>query len=78
MDEHTLLDLKKDIDEAKTKVSELKGTLKHLMTELKTQWKCSTVKEAKTMLTQLETERDKTQQRIDSGLKELGAKYEMQ
>jgi uncharacterized protein YukE len=54
MNEKELLQLKKDIDEAKQKTSELKGERQALLKRLKEEWNCSTVEEAEVHLKEME------------------------
>ena len=77
MDEKKLLELKKKIDEAKTKLAELEGSRKHLMNELKTDWECSTLEQAQTKLAELEKESLKLSQNIQKGMEEITSKYDI-
>jgi len=43
MDEQDLFRLKEDVEEAKQKVSELKGERQALMKQLKEEWSCDTI-----------------------------------
>lgn len=73
--EKELLKLKKEIDDAKTAVSEAKGHLSALMKQLKENWDCTTVekadkklatmkKELETMLEDIETSSDKLEEKL--------------
>ena len=77
MDEEQLLELKKEIDDAKTEISELTGTQKQLMKDLKTQWNCSTLEEAEKEHKKLGEQITKLSGQIDKGVKELNEKYEL-
>jgi len=76
MDEKRLLELKKSIDEAKTKSAELEGTRKHLMKELKDDWECSSLEEAEEKVKTMEEKIQKLNQTISDGVQELEEKYD--
>ena len=78
MTEKELLNLKKQIEEAKTKVAELEGTRKHLMKELKDDWSCNSVEEAEKKLNKMESDLDKLRTQIDKGIEELTEKYNLE
>ena len=73
--EQDLLDLKKDIDKSKLKVAELTGEKKSITQQLKNDWNCSTVEQAKTKLKSLEKDIETTEKQIDKATKELEEKY---
>jgi len=77
MDENELLELKKEIDEAKSKISELKGTRNQLMKDLKEKWDCPTFEEGRTKYTKLGQEIAALNDKIEKGTKELNEKYEL-
>ena len=77
MDENELLELKKEIDEAKSKISELTGTQKQLMKDLKEKWDCPTFEEGRTKYTKLGQEITALNDKIEKGVKELNEKYEL-
>ena len=72
-----LLDLKQDIDNAKTEIAKLEGKKEALMKELKDQWKCTTVKQAEKKLAALEKEAGELGNQIEKGVTELEEKYEL-
>ena len=78
LDEQDLLDLKKDIDEAKTKKSELVGQKNALMTQLKNDWKCKTVEEAQTKLKTMGEDIEDIENKIEKGVTELQEKYNIE
>lgn len=78
MTENELLDLKKQIEEAKTQVAELEGTRKHLMKELKDDWGCGSVEEAEKKLNTMESDLDKLRDKINKGIEELTEKYDLE
>ncbi len=75
MIEEDLLDLKRDIDEAKTKVAELNGQVTALLRQLKEEWKCSSIQEAEEKLRKLDLKITSIQKEIDKGCAELEEKY---
>lgn len=77
MNEKQLFKLKEEIDTAKTEVSELKGHLSALMTQLKTDWKCNTVEEAEKKIKSLKKDIDKLDEQIQTGITELEEKYDV-
>ena len=77
MDEKQLLALKQEIDEAKSKISELTGTKNQLMKDLEERWDCKTLKEAEGSHKKLATEIRTLSDKIDKGVKELNEKYEL-
>jgi len=52
--EKELIELKSEIEESKTTISELTGQKTALLTQFKNDWRCKSLKEAKQLLTQLE------------------------
>jgi len=77
MDEKQLLNLKEKINNAKSEVSELKGQEKYLIKELKENWNCSTIKDAKIVLDELERDIRQTTEKIEDGIQELKEKYDV-
>lgn len=75
MDEKGLLSIKKEIDDAKAKVSELTGKQQYLLQELKQKWGCSSVSEAEKELKSLEKEIADLDAKIKKGMKEVEEKY---
>jgi hypothetical protein len=55
MTEQDLLNKKKEIERAKTKLSELTGEEKSLLKQLKEDWDCSSLSQAKTKIKELES-----------------------
>lgn len=76
MTEKELLDLKERVDDAKTKVSELKGQQTALMNQLKTDWKCNSIEEAEKKLKTMEKEIATIEDKIKEGVEELEEKYQ--
>ena len=77
MNKNDLLELKKEIDGAKSKISELTGTQKQLMKDLKERWDCKTLEEAEVSHKKLADEIRTLSDKIDKGVKELNEKYEL-
>ena len=75
LNEEQLLDLKADVDEAKTKVSELTGQQTIQMKQLKEDWGCKTIEEAEEKLEEMEDSISKLEKKIEKGVKELEEKY---
>ena len=78
MDEQRLLELKQEIDEAKTKVSELTGQKNALMKQLKEDYGCKTIQDADNKVNDLEKQIDKIKKQIDSGIAELEEKFDFE
>jgi len=77
MNENQLLELKREIDDAKTEVSELKGTRKQLMKDLKENWDCTTLEQAEKKHEKLREAITVLSDKIEKGVKELNEKYEL-
>ena len=77
MTKQELLDLKSDVAEAKSKVSELTGQKTALMSQLKTDWDCKTIKEAEDKLQEMEDSISKLEKKIETDVSELENKYEL-
>lgn len=77
MTEQDLLKLKKQVDEAKTKVSELNGHKTALLKQLKEDWKCNSIEDAEKKLKSMNKEIDDLSQQIETGIEELKSKYEL-
>ena len=78
LNEQDLLDLKKDIDDAKTKKSELIGQKNALMTQLNNDWGCKTVEEAQKKLKTMGAEIEDIEDKIEKGVADLQEKYNME
>jgi uncharacterized coiled-coil DUF342 family protein len=72
-----LLEYKKKIEEAEALVNELNGKAKHLKEELTNVWQCSTVKEAKNKLEEINESIDTLQEEIDSEMELLEKEYDL-
>ena len=72
-----LLDLKKDIDNAKTEIAKLEGKKEVIMKDLKDQWKCTTIAQAEKSLKAFTKEADNLNNQIEKSITELEEKYEL-
>ncbi len=75
MNEQDLLELKDEIEDAKTQVAELKGKEKYLKQELQDKWNCETMKEAEKLLSQMEKDAEKIDKQIQKETKQIEDKY---
>lgn len=71
-----LLDLGSLIDEAKTEKSEFEGRKKNITETLKKKYNCSTVEEARELLDEKTSERNKKINTLRKGIEELEDKFE--
>ncbi len=76
MDKNELLELKEKIEQAKSKLSELKGRKITLIEALEKECECKTVKQAKRKLDIMKQEIEELETKKDKGIKELEEKYE--
>ena len=72
-----LLNLKKKIDEAKETVSELKGSRTYLLKQLKEEFKCTTIEEAKEKKQALHTKNERLQTQMETETNALYEKYDI-
>lgn len=75
MNEKQLLELKQQIDDAKTEVATLKGKLQHLNEQLLKEWECKTLQDAEKKIIQLQQEAEKIDKQLQTNLQELEEKY---
>jgi len=75
LNEKDLLKIKSDIDQAKSKVSELTGKKKHLLQELKDKWGCSSIEEAEKMVKGLEREIKGLEIKVSTITEEIKEQY---
>ena len=71
MTEQELLRAKRKVDEAKTRVSELKGQQTALLKQLKSDYKLESPKELKTAIETENVKLNKISEQIEKGLQEL-------
>jgi len=74
MNEKHLLELKEDIEQAKTKLAELKGREEYLMQQLELEWECDTIEKAQEVLTSIEREIEELDEQIEEGVKKIEEK----
>lgn len=75
MNEQKLLDLKKKIEQAKTRTAELKGKRDGLMETLQKKWKCKSIPEAEKLIENMESEITDLEEQKEKGVAELQEKY---
>jgi len=73
LNEQELLDLKSQVDEAKTTVSELTGQQTALLRQLKEEWGCKTIKEAEEKLEKMKRDITILDNKIEKNTAELEA-----
>lgn len=71
MNEKQLLDLKKQIETAKTRTAEFQGQREYLLKELKRQYDCSTIAEAKDKIKEYQKSIDGLNKLINEGMADL-------
>ena len=76
MNERELIELKEEIEEAKSKSSELKGEKSALMKRLKEEWNCNGIPKAKKLINDMEADIEKLSSEINTGLEELDTMFE--
>ncbi len=76
MTENELLELKVQVDQAKEKLSELKGRKQTLMDTLDKEWGCKTVKQAGRKMNKVKQEKEALKEEEEKGIKELEENYE--
>lgn len=76
LDEKDLLRMKKDIEGAKQKLSELKGQKDFIIKDLKEKWGCDSIEDARKQLNQLTDEERELDSRIQKELGELEREYQ--
>lgn len=67
--------LKEQIEQRERQASEAKGALTQLMSQLKKEFKCCTIKEAKILLKKLEKEKAENEERFNSEFKQFKREY---
>jgi len=69
--EKELLELKQQVTDAKTKVSELTGQQTAMMNQLKKDWDCTTIEEAEEKIKAMDKTINTINKKIDKGIEEL-------
>jgi len=77
LNETQLLKLKKQVEEAKTEVSELRGHQSALTKQLKEEWGCKDIAEAEKKLKAMQKEIEQIDASIAEGIKELEENYDV-
>ncbi len=75
MNEKGLIDLKDVITKTKAEADRIKGKLELLREQLKKDHNCTTLKEAKLILGNLEAEKDELENEIESMMNKIEEKY---
>jgi len=75
MKESELLRLKKNIEDAKAKATELQGKYKYLQEQLKETWDCGSLEEAEKKLEEMDEEISAMDQNIEKLVNEIKGKY---
>lgn len=75
MSEQDLFKLKRKVDDAKTSLAELKGTKKTLLSQLKTQFNCSSLKEAEEKYKGWTDEVEELSERITKSIDNIYERY---
>lgn len=78
MDLQQLTTLQRQIEDSKTKKSELTGQLNAFVERLQKDWKCVTVKEAEKRIAKMDDTIADLDDKIETKLKELEEEYESQ
>ncbi len=77
MNEKELLELKQEIERAKSKLSELKGRKEYLLQELYDKWGCRSLEEAQSKIDALNAEIDDLETTIEKEIGELENEYDV-
>lgn len=67
--------LKQQVEEAKSEADKAKGALEQLMSQLKSEFDCEDLKEAKVLLGKLQTKRDRAQEDFEKEMKDYAKKW---
>lgn len=70
-----LMAIKKQIEEAKSKSDQLQGTLTTLQGQMKSQFGCGNVAQAKEKLNKMDQDLAKAERDLENGIKSLEASY---
>jgi len=75
MNEKELLKLKKKVDEAEYEAQQLKGERKSILANLKEDFNCSDIEQAKEARKKLKKKRDQLSETIENKLEEINKQY---
>ena len=73
--EDTYRKLKRDVDTAKAESDRAKGALDQLTKQLRDEFECTDLKEAKELLEELEAKKNKAQEKFEDTLKDYEKKW---
>ena len=73
--EKALLNLKRQIEEAKARDSELRGQRQALLKQLSTNFQCNSIAQAKEMLRNLSQDIEQTAKQLEQKIEELNSQY---
>jgi hypothetical protein len=76
--EQDLLEIKEQIERAKSNASELEGRKTLLLEQLDNNWKCKTAEEGAKKVKKLEKELEELEKKIADAIKELEEKYDFE
>lgn len=71
-----LLEIKNQIDEAKSKQSEITGQIKSIKEQMKQKFKISDLNEAEKLLEEIGKELDEQETKFEEGMKDLESAYD--
>jgi len=77
MDQADLLDLKKKVDTAGEEVTRLQGQEDLLKKQLKKDWGCSTIEQARKKVKVMERQIEELEDKIEEGISDLEENYEV-
>jgi predicted nucleic acid-binding Zn-ribbon protein len=75
LNEQDLLRLKREVEEAKTKVAELTGQKNSLMKRLSDEWKCTTIEQAEKKLDSIDREIEQLKSKKEELVNKLEQEY---
>ena len=78
IDEKKLLELKKEIESVKMKMSEYRGQKQMLLKELQSKFNCKNVEEAQNKLNELYKIKQDIEEKIDEAIKQLENNYDIE
>lgn len=77
INEKQLLELKEEIEKAKSKLAELRGRKEYLLQELKDKWECESLEEAQNKIDSLNDEINNLETTIEKEIEELEDEYQL-
>ena len=75
--ERALLKIKEQIDQAKTKVSELTGRENYLIQELEKNWEMKSIRDAKKIIKKLDSEIKTLDDQMEEGLEKVRREFDV-